>query len=321
MPRKTFLLIALVSLVSLGGVAAPRASHASELPPELVFVPDAGVRIYDAGQPAPVLMEDGSICLFYNIAHGPNTPGRREVACSEDGLTFPEEGQAPHSVEVINPFAVRLPDGMWRLYAMNEDTGIMTSRRSADGVRFAPEDGVRYTAPPEHLPLGVRDFFVNADGDVIFLYIGHRDGEDAHIRLAVSTDGGDTFTLHTDDPLGDLEKDDRQDRNVDPKFTPLPDGGARLFTMVPGVVPIPGQRACCVVASFTTPDGYTYTPDPGVRLRTDDFTEFAVWSLNDPWVIRLPDGRFRMYVAGLLAEKVGQGQVVILSATTPPVEP
>jgi len=61
--------------------------------------------------------------------------------------------------------------------------------------------------------------------------------------------------------------------------------------------------------------------DPVVSLTPEDFLPFGlyVWSLNDPWVVELPDGRYRMYVAAVLSDDAeGTNQRVgILSATTP----
>lgn len=271
-----------------------------------------------ATQPAPIVGADGAIYVFYNSrGELPNEPGSSAVARSEDGLTFTEVGLDPNSVPAVNPFAVQLPDGTWRLYDVDENAGIMTSRSSTDGIHFGQDEGVRYTFPSEHLPIGVRDFYVNASGEVIFLYIGAKATPDDHIRRAVSTDGGNTFTFHSDNVLGD-SSNAPLDRHVDPKFVVLSDGSARLFTMVQGNVPIPGQQSCCDIYSFSTTDGYTFTQDAGIRLQAGDFTEFTVWSLNDPWVIVLPDGRFRLYVAGLITDDSSSEPFwVILSATTP----
>ena len=288
------------------------------LPADLTFIPDPGIRIKMASQPAPMAAEDGTIYVFYsNRTALPNEPNSNAVARSTDGLTFTDLGMERDSLSVINPFATQLPDGVWRLYDIDMNTGVMTSRSSPDGIHFTPDSGVRYTAPADQLPIGVRDFYVNPSGDVIFLYIAPLDGADHHIRRAVSTDGGNTFTFHSNNVLGDLSNAGL-DRHVDPKFVVLPDGGARLFTMVQGCVAIPGQRACCNIYSFTTTDGYTFTQDPGTRLTTSDFTEFTVWSLNDPWAVLLPDGRFRIYLAALMEDGSSSKPFwAILSATTP----
>jgi len=287
------------------------------LPAELTFIPDSGIRIKNAAQPAPTIADDGSIYIFYsNKAVLPNDPSSNAAAYSADGLTFTETNLDPHQVPVINPFATRLPDGTWRLYDLDGQTGIITSRSSTDGIHFTPDDGIRYTTPAEQMPVGVRDFFVNTAGDVIYMYIGAMAKENHYIRQAVSTDGGDTFTFYADDPLGDKDTSGF-DRNVDPKFVTLPDGSARLITMVQKNPPIPKQRACCDIYSFTSADGYTFTQAPGIRLRASDFTEFTVWSLNDPWMIQLPDGRFRIYVAALIDDGTTEPYYGIVSATTP----
>ncbi len=320
MKRTALVLLALLTLALIGGGCAsgPPPAPTATRSTELTFIPDPGLRIKMAGQPAPVIGNDGALYLFYNNrAVLPNDPHSNAVARSEDGLNFTASGLNPDDVPATNPFATRLPDGTWRLYDMDAEKGILTSRSGTDGLHFTPDDGVRYAAPSDHLPIGVRDFYVNPAGEVFFLYIGAMAKPNHYIRSALSTDGGDTFTLYADDPLGDQDKDGLE-RHVDPKFVVLPDGGARLFTMVQHQVPIPGQRACCDIHSFTSPDGHTWTQDPGRRLRADDFTEFTVWSLNDPWAIILPDGRFRLYVAALVDDgSTPQPFWAIVSATTP----
>ena len=71
--------------------------------------------------------------------------------------------------------------------------------------------------------------------------------------------------------------------------------------------------------TFTTPrwyrcaplDGNNYTMESGTRLTTSAFTGMSLTSLNDPSLIRLPDGRYRIYVAAMM-----NGTWVIVSATT-----
>ncbi len=59
------------------------------------------------------------------------------------------------------------------------------------------------------------------------------------------------------------------------------------------------------IYSFTSSDdGYSFTRDPSTRLDRASFTETTLTSLNDPVVVRLPDGRYRMYVASLRADQV-----------------
>lgn len=287
---------------------------------DLIFIPDPGIRIEMASQPAPVIAEDGTIYIFYSAKTAlPNEPSSEAVAISSDGLNFTEIGLDPTSVSQINPFATQMANGVWKLFPINQETGEMTSLSSQDGVHFTADSGVRYTVPPEHMPIGVRDFYVNTSGEVIFLYVAPIgiDSPDHHIRRAVSKDNGETFEFHSDNVLGD-RGGGKLNTHLDPKFTELPDGSVRLITMVQGNVVVPGQRTCCEIYSFTSPDGYTFTQDPGIRLQTGDFEDMTVWSLNDPWMIQLPDGRYRLYVAGLVkTDTPGQPMWAILSATTP----
>ena len=81
-------------------------------------------------------------------------------------------------------------------------------------------------------------------------------------------------------------------------------------------------RAVGEIYSFlSTDNGDTFALEQGVRLTTSDFASVGieVWSLNDPWVVRLPDGRYRMYVAALITDATGLngGKSAIISATTP----
>ena len=290
------------------------------IPDELMFIPDPGIRIELASQPAPVVAEDGTIYIFYSAKTGlPNDPSSDALAISADGLKFTETGLDPDSASVIHPFATQMQNGVWKLFRIDPHTGEMTSLSSQDGIEFTQDSGIRYTVPTEHMPIGVRDFFVNSSGEVIFLYVAPIgiDSPDHHIRRAVSVDNGDTFEFHSDDVLGDRGGGELN-THLDPKFVELPDGGVRLITMLQGNVAQPGQRTCCNIYSFTSLDGYTFAQDPGIRLRTSDFVDMTVWSLNDPWVVLLPDGRYRLYVAGLVeTETAGQPIWAILSATTP----
>lgn len=81
----------------------------------------------------------------------------------------------------------------------------------------------------------------------------------------------------------------------------LPDGRRRLFEGVSGAI-----------YSFVSRDqSRTFHPERGRRLSAEDFAAPEVHALADPVPVRLPDGRYRLYVVGTA------GTVpVILSATT-----
>jgi hypothetical protein len=76
------------------------------------------------------------------------------------------------------------------------------------------------------------------------------------------------------------------------------------------------------VYSFISEDeGRTFRLEPGARLAPAAFAGLNLRSLHDPWVVRLPDGRYRMYVAGAVDSGPGALRFVVVSATTPAVGP
>lgn len=149
--------------------------------------------------------------------------------------------------------------------------------------------------------MGVHTVFVNHVDEVVFLYIGDMTGAD-NVRRASSSDGGWTFAFESDNVLGDRALDSTM-KFVDPKILLLPDGSFRLITMrrgENGPAPRPGEKAVGEVVTFISRNGRDFAREPGVRLSWADFTEFVVWSLNDPVLVRLSDARYRIYVAALV---------------------
>ena len=85
--------------------------------------------------------------------------------------------------------------------------------------------------------------------------------------------------------------------------------------------PVPPAVPKGTIYSFTSNDyGATFIQDIDYRLRFDDYDEFEVLSLNDPKVILLPDGRYRMYVASMIRTGQANDDIKwsIISATTSP---
>ncbi len=104
---------------------------------------------------------------------------------------------------------------------------------------------------------------------------------------------------------------------MDPKGLLLPDGRLRVITMNQHGPPYPPAARSGTLYTFTSSDnGKTWVQDDGYRLRYDSFTEFDVYSLNDPKLVRLPDGRYRIYVAAMIKQSDGSMEYSILSATS-----
>jgi|CXWL01.1.fsa_nt_gi hypothetical protein len=196
-----------------------------------------------------------------------------------------------------------MPDGQtWRLYAYDLNAAVMRSLISFDGIAFTPETGTRYA--PHAVDKGWMGVYeAYAEGSrVVLIYLGDKEGAN-NLRRAVSTDSGESFTFEQADVLSDAALGGGGNSYVDPKTIKLPDGRRRLFAMRKGEE----------VASFISTDGLSYPMEPGKRLVLADFTSISIRSLNDPVVARLPDGRYRMYVAALVSST---NEFSIVSATT-----
>ncbi len=274
---------------------------ASTVASDLLFVPDAGFRKESASIPRAGADAFGTVYLYYTD----NVTNQNMVATAADGLNFGVS-------TVANPCCTghandsrrtQLPDGTWRFYSFDESLGVMTSSKSTDGILFQQETGIRYTpVAADHGWIGVFDAFT-LGSRVILLYLGDKFGLN-NLRRAVSTDSGVTFTFDTADVLGDAVLGGGNNSYVDPKTILLPDGRRRLFVM----------RRGAEIDSFISSDGgLTFTLETGTRLKLSDFTSVTINSLNDPSVVRLADGRYRMYVAGLVT---GTNKFSIISATT-----
>ncbi len=281
--------------------------------PDLEFTPDSGIRMDNASNPGAIVDNETGIVYLYYEKHTGTPPGTQKIAKAEDGLNFSDVTTDLHAS--LNPRAVKLPDGTWRKYIYLNTENALKSESSKDGYTFTEDEGARYQ-PEENI--GVYDVYVDKSGGVVLLYVGDMGGDD-NVRRAYSTDGGDSFTLETDDLLGDKDLDATM-KYVDPKTLLLPDGRRRLITMKRGengAAPIVGKVAIGELHTFISSDDKNYTHEPGIRLKPEDFTEFTVWSLNDPSLVRLKDGRYRIYVAAIVTDdKCPEGRWAIISATS-----
>ncbi|MFP8875057.1 MAG: hypothetical protein VCB42_11175 [Myxococcota bacterium] len=289
------------------------AGEADAYATDLLFLPDEGYRVDDGANASPAVNpETGDIWLYYS--DGPD----QYRTVSEDGLSFPA-GEAPPDWQ-LDPRGTLLPDGTWRRYAYVPSAEAFHSSASEDGITYAPDDGtVHYDLQPEDESwVGVYTAFTNTLDEVVLIYLGAQPGT---ARRAISSDGGNTFLFDQANLLGDEDYKDCKWIHWDPRALLLDDGRVRLFTMVQGPQPAhPGNRAVGAVYSFISDNGSgEFTLEEGARLQPSDFSDLFLWSLHDPWVIELPDGRFRMYVAAKATDDAEGNNLrsVIVSATTP----
>ena len=297
---------------TLAPVTTPTPTTPASMPSGgLDFAPDPGFRVTGCSVPEVSVTETGRFYLY--CSDGP----RQMFAVSEDGLDFQVLDGPSEETQRNDPRKLLLPDGTWRKYIWNSEAGALLSERSTDGLHFEREEGERYRLDEsDNGTMGVRTLFVTRAGGVVLLYVGDMGGVN-NVRRACSPpgDNGANFTFQDGNPLGDADAGGGQNSYVDPYALVLPDGRVRVFTMWQGPGAVPPQGIKGDIYSFVTDDGVTFTPEPGPLLQPGDFTAYQVYSLNDPKVVLLPDGRYRMYVAAMTDDGQGGHRWVIVSAT------
>jgi hypothetical protein len=135
------------------------------------LVPDAGIRVEKAGIPfATVNSSTGTTYLGYISA----VDNSENFQSSTDGLTFSTPTLLTLTNRAVDSRITHLPDGTYRLYLIDQNTGIMTSYFSSDGNVFGPtlESGTRYTATADDKISGQTPYT-----GVYDLYTATSDGE------------------------------------------------------------------------------------------------------------------------------------------------
>jgi hypothetical protein len=257
----------------------------------------------NASNPGARVLENGSIELLYSETA--TNPLQSRLSRSVDGLTF-ETGEVIADISRFR--ATRLPDGNWRNYFWDMGRQVFASRYSTDGVNFTEEAGSRYQIQPDDKgTIGITEAFSDRKDGVVLLYIGDMYGKN-RVRRAYSNDNGLTFQFDRDNVFGDEGASTNQ-TYVDQKVYALPDGSFRALTMKQGLI-----------YSFWSEDGDEFQLEEGVRLRPDDFTSLKIISFHDPVMVRLADGRFRIYVAARIGADLvvtsPKDRFVIVSTTT-----
>jgi hypothetical protein len=295
-----------------GGLSsASNEESATTISKELVFVPDSGYRMYVENGSATnpnATISSGTFYLYYS-RDGPNYQ-----TTSTDGLTF-GVGVTPPTTVQYHPRYLYMPDGRWRTY-MPGQGAYVDSISTADGSWQSAtlDSGHRYAGgSSDNGHFGILDVFPDpvAPNKYIMLYIGDIQGKN-NLRRAVSIDNGMTFTYDRGNVLGDDNVVLASDRNVDQFSIELPGGERRLITMNTGGA---------YIDSFISDNEWDYfTKESGHRLSAGDFTAvgLTIYSLHDPTIVRLSDGRYRMYVCGRITNTghSDNDEYAIVSATT-----
>ncbi len=237
------------------------------------WVWEPGLRLEAASVPAPLMLEDGRVLVYYVDAI-PGNPETANVAVSPDGLSFVALGltiEGSPFQKALDPAPLILPDGRVRLYFLGGDAHmspranhVIASAVSRDGVHFTYEGNV-LTAP------GLVDPDVFLAGGVY--------------RMLVFGDGA-TLTAESDAGL---------DFQVTGQF-PIPGWGTtRPVEVQPGRWWLfafsqrePGMGRA--VRRFKSSDGVNWEPDSG-----DLLVPPPGWEVTDPHVVA-QGGRWRMYL-------------------------
>jgi len=277
--------------------------------------------------------DGGGFRMYYTLSgpgrdYGP-TPAVVLSARSADGSTWePEAGVRlePHgpdaSVRVVCPDVIPLSSaqgGGWRMYFEGQPAdpraSVILSARSDDGLAWQPEPGIRFGGPRRYG--SPRCVFVSdvPAVDVRFRLYFHsyshplRMAADAenHIVSAVSSDGL-VFTAEDGVRIG--QEGPLQTFAVyAPEVLRVGSGGPewRMYYAGWQVDPVLGR-----IFSASSPDGLSWRRDRDVVL--DVGGRFDREKCSEPCVIRLPDGRYRMFYEASDEHAVWR----ILSATAEP---
>ncbi len=246
------------------------------------------------------------VYLTYKDTSGDKANSGYNCAFSLDGLHFEEERIEYDKKEDLPGIEITI-NGEKTYKRFQFETSLDDKIILRDYTSTNGEDYIKGDIVYEYDGLGsvgYYDYFLNEDGVIVLLFIGDIVLDSEHMLLATSEDNGLSFQTFDEDPLKDLGSASSGLNFRDPRFTFLSDGRVRLFTMVTGdpSPKLPGERATGRIYSHISVDGgYTWELEEGIRLSAADFG-YNVWSLNDPHIIELPNGDFRMYVTALVED-------------------
>lgn len=278
------------------------------LTPNVVAVPGGGFRMY-LSRSGPGLDYDHvpTVILSARSADGE----RWEL---DPGVRLAPYG--PHAdVRVVCPDVVPLAEGGYRMYFEGQPAAgpaVILSARSSDGLAWEPEPGVRFGDPARRLG-SPRAVYVGDDGSGrarVRLYFHSytqplRGGLDAgnHILSAISDDG----LVFTPEPgVRIAQEGPLQTFAVyAAEALLLGDGTYRMYYAGWTEEPLRGR-----IFSATSRDGLDWVRDaePNVEFGgRHDATK-----CSEPCVMRLPDGRYRMFYEA--CDAVGEWRILSCSA-------
>lgn len=228
-----------------------------------------------ASVPMAVLNDDGSVRTYYvDASHAPEGMNCADLSADRASATVLDCSVSglPDGMRMLDPAAVRLPDGGYRLYfymaptnqpVNTTDAHSVSSAISVDGVHFTYE-GIAFSYG------GLVDPDIFWDGTQWNMYVFSI--TDQATVVATSPDGL-SFTYQG--PLG---------IGAYGTSTPvrLDDGTFRLYVF-------DQKSALSAFESFTSPDAKTWTKEAGTRLEAP-----AGMQITDAQAVHLKDGSWLM---------------------------
>ena len=308
-----------------------RRNHYQERDPGTIWQKDPGLVIdvdrdrhpHRVLTPNVIALPDGGFRMYYYSAE----PERRHEgvmgcivsAFSPDGDTWtrePGRRVATHAPDAENrtlcPDVVCLPEGGYRMYYQAhgiQGRGVVLSSFSRDGLEWTREAGIRFAVAdavcgsPRCLPL--------EDGRwrlYCHEYPDHPTGTGLdtgnHVISAISADGLD----FTREPGVRIEQESPLEAYAvyAVEVLRLGDGRYRMYYAGWSSEPVEGR-----IFSAESADGLNWQKDEGICLDIGGVHQGQ--KVSEPCVVRLPDGRCRMFYEA----NDGQREWRILSATTP----
>jgi hypothetical protein len=289
----------------------------------LTFAKESGVRVPSGSQgslemivsdPAPLMLKDGRIRMYYKCASGSGGPGQAIhsvfSAVSTDGLLFEKEGiridsqQTPDGGWASVPEAILLPDDKVRIYYVSDGDDVghgIVSAISEDGLNFVREGpvltgfvdpAVIRLASGEYLmlavafPIGAKDNLTDADPGIYSLR--SQDGINFNNRELVLAGEG----------------------NIDPAIADIGDGIYRVYYWNAMDKPSVIRSITGKLQSTTTPTTITTAP-----VITPLYASRNIGGAST-WLFAVDDGSPQL---ALSAESDGQLLMGRLDITSPDI--
>jgi hypothetical protein len=257
----------------------------------LYWTKEVGDRVREATSSCTLFI-DGEYWMFY-------TGDGIRLAKSRDGLSFKDQGTVISSEKrgvASNPAVFKTMDGRYRmLYEVEEEGGMswvggfwrsipgnrrLYSAVSDDLINWSREEGVRFqdysdSGKPGELFTSVPEV-IRLDDRTLRMY--YTTG--LYSSTALSFDDGLTWVKESDIRFGGMVV-------LDLEIVRLPEGAYKLFFVTASDPEFSRQW----VKSASSADGVNFTVDYGDRVIPSTGNSNVV----DPDVVRLRDGRYRMY--------------------------